>query len=271
VATYYLSTTGNDSTGDGSTGNRWRTLSKASTTVAAGDTVVIQGAAGNAASFPTTSLDYLEAAFLTPAAGSTAAGWIRWIAEAGHPVPTIGSSVGLLFNGLGWHWFEGLYLVATGNADASYGIIHANAGPLKVKSCTINQGGQAGMVGLKPESGGVIENTLICSGNSGIPAQSAGGYGIMSGTTILDVNSCEIRHCLDDGINDNAGVGVRVHRCKIWGNAGNGISLSTTYVSQPGMVSRNTIDGNAGHGLAITGVASSTTRSRTTPEPASTR
>ena len=41
MATYYISTTGNDSTGDGSTGNRWATLTKAVTSCANGDTIVI--------------------------------------------------------------------------------------------------------------------------------------------------------------------------------------------------------------------------------------
>jgi len=40
-ATYFVRTNGNDSTGDGSTGNPWRTISKANSTVAANDTVLL--------------------------------------------------------------------------------------------------------------------------------------------------------------------------------------------------------------------------------------
>ncbi len=39
MATYYVRKAGNDTTGDGSTGNPWLTLSKAMTVIAAGDTV----------------------------------------------------------------------------------------------------------------------------------------------------------------------------------------------------------------------------------------
>lgn len=48
AAVYYVATTGNDSTGDGSVGNPWLTFSKANSTVAAGDTVVIRGGIYNA-------------------------------------------------------------------------------------------------------------------------------------------------------------------------------------------------------------------------------
>lgn len=40
--TYYISTTGNDSTGDGSNGTPWRTLSKAGTVATGGDTVIVK-------------------------------------------------------------------------------------------------------------------------------------------------------------------------------------------------------------------------------------
>lgn len=42
MATYYIATTGNDTTGDGSSGNPWLTLSKAYTASAASDTIVLK-------------------------------------------------------------------------------------------------------------------------------------------------------------------------------------------------------------------------------------
>ena len=45
AATYYVATTGNDTTGDGSIGTPWRTVQKAANTVVAGDTVNVR--AGN--------------------------------------------------------------------------------------------------------------------------------------------------------------------------------------------------------------------------------
>lgn len=41
MATYYIATTGNDTTGDGSSGNPWLTISKAHTAASSGDTVMV--------------------------------------------------------------------------------------------------------------------------------------------------------------------------------------------------------------------------------------
>jgi hypothetical protein len=43
MATYYLSPSGNDSTGTGAIGNPWKTLARAWTDVAAGDTIYLRG------------------------------------------------------------------------------------------------------------------------------------------------------------------------------------------------------------------------------------
>jgi len=42
-ATYYVATTGSDTTGNGSSGNPWKTIQKAADTVLAGDTVMVRG------------------------------------------------------------------------------------------------------------------------------------------------------------------------------------------------------------------------------------
>ncbi len=41
-ATYYVATNGNDTTGDGSSGNPWATLQKAVNTMVAGDTTIVK-------------------------------------------------------------------------------------------------------------------------------------------------------------------------------------------------------------------------------------
>lgn len=43
AATYYVSTTGNDTTGDGSIGNPWKTITKGQSMLAAGDTLLVRG------------------------------------------------------------------------------------------------------------------------------------------------------------------------------------------------------------------------------------
>jgi hypothetical protein len=43
AATYYVATTGNDSTGDGTIGNPWKTLNKGATTMGTGDTLNLRG------------------------------------------------------------------------------------------------------------------------------------------------------------------------------------------------------------------------------------
>ena len=43
AATYYVATTGNDTTGNGSIGTPWRTIQKAANTVVAGDAVIVRG------------------------------------------------------------------------------------------------------------------------------------------------------------------------------------------------------------------------------------
>lgn len=57
MATYYISTTGNDTTGDGSLANPWATISKAITTASSGDTIKLIGHISNVFALPQLWID----------------------------------------------------------------------------------------------------------------------------------------------------------------------------------------------------------------------
>ena len=251
MATYYLRTDGSDSnagTAD-TAGGAWRTIEHAAANVAAGDTVNVRGSAGNAASYPTSSLDYTISGFFTPTAGSTSAGYVRWLGLG--TMPTIGTP-GLGFNGCQLQWWEGLYFVATGATAPGFGMINGSGGECIVKECVINMNLQAGLIGLNL-SGGEVRGTEVFGGGTS-PTSSSGADGIECGNYGVLVQGCRVRHCRGAGIG-GMGLGAVILNNLIYGCAGRGIDFAGN-TTVGGKILGNTVHGNGSDGIGLTGTAS---------------
>lgn len=249
MATYYLRTDGSDAnpgTAD-TAGGAWRTLEHAGAAVAAGDTVFVRGTAGNAAAYPTSSLDYAVAGFFTPAAGSTAAGYVRWIGLG--VMPTIGCP-GLAFYNCSYQWWEGLYFVATAAANASLGVLNGVA-ECTAKGCVVNLNLQASLAGLVFGGGGVLGTEIFGGGTS--PTASSGADGISLGGFGTLVTGCRVHHCRGAGIG-GSGQGAVLTKNLIHANAGRGIDVSGN-ATVAGKIVDNTVHGNGSDGVALTGTA----------------
>jgi hypothetical protein len=212
--------------------------------------VYVRGAAGNAASYPTSSLDYTVAAYFTPTAGTTAAGMVRWVGLG--TMPTIGCP-GLGFYSCVLQWFEGLYLVATGNANASFGLLNGADGCV-VKGCVINTNLQAGMVGLSLVGGAVVGTEIFGGGTSPTASSGADGLSLSDYGTLVMGN--RIRYCRGNGIGGTAR-GCALHNNLIHNNVGRGVTVSGNSIAL-GKVIDNTVHGNGSDGVALTGAAGAT-------------
>jgi hypothetical protein len=258
LATYYVRTDGHDTaSGANNTSNAttgaWLTIAKAVSTVAAGDTVYIVGSAGNASSYPTSSLDYTYGSYSTPAAG-TAASPVRWIGLTS--MPTIGVS-GLAFYNCAYQIFENLYFVATSNSAGTYGIIHGTA--LVLRDCVLNLNNQASQIGadLSSATRSVVIGCDIYGGTAS-PSLSSGSYGLLISNGV--VSGCHIWNCRDAGIrvqsNPAALMDNLIHGCAAAGISDTAANSDYYF----GVIARNTVHGNAGNGLELTGTSASTTR-----------
>lgn len=246
MATYYVRTDGNDgNAGTANTsGGAWLTIAYAMTQVAAGDTVYVVAAAGNAATMPTSGLDFSLSTYGTPASGTEAAGYVRWVGLGG--MPTIGCA-GLAWYNAGLQWFENLYLVATANTFGDLGMI-GNCAAAVLRSCVLNLNNQSAFVGARLSDPTVIGCDFY--GGSASPSASAGSHGLLVQTYNGFIQGNRFRYCRDAGINVGQN-GVAILNNLIYGNAGNGVQLDGNSVV-PAQVIGNTIHGNGGHGVAIT-------------------
>lgn len=245
MATYYVRVDGSNSnagTADTS-GGAWLTLAHAAANVAAGDTVYVRGSAGNASSFPTSSLDYTVSAYFTPTAGSAGSGLIKWIGLG--TTPTI-NAPGLCFYAASYHWFEDLYFVATSNTAGSYGVLNVTEGV--IRNCIINLNNQSAQVGIG-SAGGSISKVTIYGGTSS-PTSSSGAHGIDVTGTQISIHGCRIYKCRDSGIK---GLGFDVRDCLIYGNVGDGILCNASDTYNACTIVNNTIHGNSGHGINVNG------------------
>lgn len=245
MATYYLRTDGNDGNAGTSdtSGGAWRTLEYAGSQVAAGDVVYIRGTAGNASSWPTSSLDYTIATRFTPSAGSSTSGEIRWLANPAGPMPTISAPGNGIYN-LNYHQFSGLYFVALGTTNGNVGILHGN-GVLKVTGCRINQNNQNGCAGISSNGiRGCIIGNVIWGGTSS-PSIASNSQGITGSGVDLVVGN-RIFNCRNVGINVSNGSGI-IRDNLVYGCASTGIN---TINNGYGGIIGNTVDNNLGHGIS---------------------
>lgn len=215
--------------------------------VVPGNTVFLRATAGNAASFPTTSLDYAIAGFATPTPGDEANGLVRWVGENG--VPTIGSP-GLGFYQCAFQSWEGLYFAATSNGTGTFGVLNMNTS--RVLGCTINLNLQATLLGIFAQSSEILGTEVYGGGTS--PTSSSGSYGISLGSYNNVVRSCKVHHCRDHGIFTPLD-GNTVVDCQIYGNAGNGVEAESTATAIFSSIAGNTIVANGGHGVNLQSTA----------------
>ncbi len=232
----------------GRMGGAARQLVDVATSVVAGNTIYVRATAGNATSYPTSSLDYTISAYFTPTNGSEAAGFVKWIGENG--MPTIGAP-GLAIYNCQYSWLEGLYFVATGAANPSNGMLNPALGSV-IYNCIVNQNSQAGLIGINAPGATKIISCEVYGGSTS-PSASSGAHGIMLTLYGSGVIGCRIRYCRDGGITSNgAASGCLIQSNFIYGCAGNGIESSITGTVDHQIIG-NTIDGNSGHGITITG------------------
>lgn len=213
-----------------------------------GNTIYILGVAGNAASYPTTSCDYTITGYTTAPNGSSSAGFIKWVADPGGPMPTI-SVNGLWQYNATWQWYEGLYLVASGASNGTLGVLVPSANSV-TRSCVCNANSQASLVFLSPSAGEISDCELF--GGSTTPTASTGADLVVprGGGCVIVGNL--IRHARGVGIDGSAScVGTVIVGNAIAGCAGDGIALNDSTAASGGVIAGNTINANGGHGINL--------------------
>jgi hypothetical protein len=220
LATYYVdAVAGNNTTGDGSSGNPWQTIDRAVTTAVAGDLAYIKASATYA----------ITAAITLAASGSAAAGGITF--EGYTTTPGDGGRATLMCgtdaNSVDIFNLNGKSLITFRNLS----LIHM--------ASTTRGHGFAAKTGHSSYI--TIENCLIDGCNNGIYAQDASDWSINQ----LVATNTEIKNCTSHG----AGISGNFNRfvnCPIHGNTGDGIR---TFVVPSGTlildVSDSRIYGNA--------------------------
>ena len=223
------------------------------TYVVAGNIVYILGSAGNASSYPTSSLDYSTTGYFTPTAGTVAAGRVRWLKDPAGPIPTIGSNGLMIYNFVGQE-FSGLYFTASSNASNASGILFCASSAAMTSILTdsiVNTNNQALLVGIT-WGGGCVKNNEIYGGTT-TPTASSG-----ADLVVLSSYSCEV---VGNTIRYGRGIGIKqgnnqfgsIHDNQIYGCVGNGIEIGEATSAYIVTVAGNVIDANGGHGISITG------------------
>lgn len=227
-----------------------------------GNTCFILGVAGNAASYPTSGLDYSTTGSIAPNSGDTTHGPTKWGSDPLGPIPTISSDGRYIICGNGSYiTIDSLYITTTGTTNAQFGLIMLKNTNQTIRNCILNTNSKSGMAAIGSNAGAQyveIANNLIYGGSTS-PTLSAAAYCIWSdsGNNFnWNIIGNTLIFGLSDGIlnqsssaNENTITNNIIYKC-----VGNGINDSTTGGH---VICLNTIDANGGSGLSFTGVAES--------------
>ncbi len=205
--TYYVSSSGNDTTGDGSIGNPWKTIQKAANTLTAGDTVYIR-----AGTYPEQVI---------PLNSGSAGNYITYAAYPGETVTVDGSSA-LSSDGIGlFHLEDKSYIKISGLRIINAGPYQNNAGFMVDNSDHIiiekNYTHNTVSSGIGVWGG----NNIIIDGNEVVLACNDGEQ---EDITVAGTDTFEIKnnHVHDGGLGTNGGEGIDAkdgsRNGKIYGN-----------------------------------------------------
>lgn len=229
------------------------TFQTLATKVVAGNTTYIRASAGNASSYPTTSLDYTISGFFTATAGTTGAGLVKWIGEAG--MPTI-SSPGLGFYNAQFNEINGLYVVAVATTNGNLGTINV-AGSGTVKNCIVNMNIQAATIGIVAGAGSTVSGNEVYGGSAS-PTASTGADGINITATGVLIDGNKVHGCRGKGISLSSTTGGTIFQNEVYGCVGDGIATAATSATMPTTIDGNTIDSNTGNGITVSATAGTT-------------
>jgi hypothetical protein len=247
---YYVSKTGNDTTGDGAAGAPWLTLHKAISTVSAagGHTIKVGAGTYTEASSPGTNDYWLIS-------GENFADWVVVEPEnAGDAVIVLPASAAqscvVFASTTGKIELKGLTLRATGGAVVRASN-SANVNGLKLTDCTITSLGATNGCTFSPNVGVTQQNITISgctitAGDRGIQAVS--GSGTVANVTIADNTISGVL-----GIQLTA-TGIEVDGNAISATTSYGVVVGTDTVSAgtwAGTIHGNTITSATGHAVLV--------------------
>lgn len=212
----YVSTTGNDTTGDGSAGNPYATPGKAGSVMAGGDVLRIRAGTYNAP----TNTSNVAGGYLTPPAGSAGAPTVvegynstpgdlddvnDW---SNSPVLRATGTINWLINIPNNYVFT-RNISINGNALATYGL---NAGGTNLVLANLKSAG-AGNTGFNVASGGAAISFFRCLASGTVTGFGLNGY-------VVDLADCIATGNTAAGFNASNNYVVTFSRCIAHANAG---------------------------------------------------
>jgi hypothetical protein len=195
------------------------------------------------------SPDFTFTNFLnTPPQGTTAAGKIRIIGENGRAFIKAQTSHTLMYYVVPGWYFQGLYFVVAGTTYQNFGCVYSYSDvPADIVDCIFDQNGIDAT--LAQINGDVVDSEFFSSTANG------GAAGTYAAVVAFDhgskLRNCNIHNCWGDGV--LAGFLMTINGSIIAKNTGNGIVTLEQSNHYGADFSNNTIDGNGGHGILVSG------------------